>query len=111
MVHPVKDVISLACLIGVALLPLAALGLRAARPKVMPWWAVFSIVIGLGWALMIVSAMLKETQEGGAGHVGALFLGWALMLAWFAPWLLAYAIIQSFRRRRAARRPEGLAPA
>lgn len=106
-----KDVISLACLIGVAILPLAALGLRAARPKGMPWWAVFSLVIGLGWALMIVSAMLKETQEGGAGHVGALFLGWALMLVWLAPWLLVYAIVQGFRHRRSIRRAAGTAPA
>lgn len=98
-----NDVLSLACLVGLAVLPPVVLGLRAARPKLMPWWAVFSIVVGLGWVLAVVGAMLKETTEGGAGHVGALFFGWALVLIWFAPWLLVYAVIQLFRRRRAGR--------
>lgn len=96
-----NDVISLACLVGLAVLPLVVLGLRATRPKLMPWWAVFSIVIGLGWLLVFVGALLKESAEGGAGHVGALFFGWALVLIWFAPWLLVYGVIQSLRRRRA----------
>ena len=56
---------------------------------------------GLGWGLGFVSAMLNETTEGGAGHVGALFFGWAIVLIWFAPWLLVYGVIQLFRRRRA----------
>ena len=98
-----NDVISLACLVGLAGLPLAVLGLRATRPRLMPWWAVFSIVVGLGWVLVIVGAMLQGTKGGGAGHVRALFLGWALVLIWFAPWLLGYAIIQFFRRRHASR--------
>lgn len=98
-----NDVLSLACLVGLAVLPLVVLGLRAARPKLMPWWAVFLIVIGLGWVVVFVSAMLNETANGGAGHVGALFFGWAIVLIWFAPWLLAYAVIQLFRRRRAGR--------
>jgi hypothetical protein len=88
---------------GLAVLPLAVLGLRAARPRLMPWWAVVSTVVGLGWALVVVGAMLRETPEGGAGHVGALFFGWAFVLIWFAPWLLAYAVIQFFRRRHASR--------
>ena len=96
-----NDVISLACLIGLTVLPVVVLGLRAARPRLMPWWAVFTIQVGLGWVLMIVSAMIQETKQGGAGHVGALFFGWALVLIWFAPWLLVYAVIQVFRRRRA----------
>jgi hypothetical protein len=96
-----NDVLSLACLVGLAVLPLVVLGLRAARPKLMPWWAVFSIVVGLGWVLVLVGAMLKERAEGGAGHVFALFFGWAIVLIWFAPWLLVYAVVQFFRRRRA----------
>ena len=35
-----NDLLQLACLIGVAALPLVVLGLRAACPKFMPWWAV-----------------------------------------------------------------------
>lgn len=98
-----NDVLSLACLVGLPVLPLVVLGLRAARPKLMPWWGVFSIVVGLGWALVLVSAMLNETAKGGAGHVFALFFGWAFALIWFAPWLLVYGVIQLFRRRRASR--------
>lgn len=98
-----NDALSLACLVGLAVLPLVVLGLRAARPGIMPWWAVFSIVVGLGWGLVLAGAMLKETTQGGAGHVGALFFGWALVLIWFSPWLLVYAIIQLFRRHRARR--------
>jgi len=97
-----NNVLFLICLTGLAVLPLAVLGLRAARPKLMPWWAVFSIVVGLGWALVAVGAMLRETTEGGAGHVGALFFGWAFVLIWFAPWLLVYGVIQFFRRRHAS---------
>lgn len=91
--------ISLGCLVGFAALPLILLGLRATRPKLMPWWAVALIGMGLGWGLLCVSALVQESREGGAGHVGALFLGWALVLVWFAPWLLLYAIVQAFRRR------------
>jgi hypothetical protein len=98
-----NNVLFLGCLAGLAILPLIALGLRAARPRLMPWWAVFSTVVGLGWVLVVVGAMLRETPEGGAGHVGALFFGWALVLIWFAPWLLVYSAIQFFRRRHASR--------
>lgn len=98
-----NDLISTACLVCFAVLPLAVLGLRVARPRLMPWWAVFLMVVGLGWALLFVSAMVKESSEGGAGHVGALFFGWALVLIWFAPWLLLYAIGQIiWRWRRSA---------
>lgn len=96
-----NDVLSLACLIGLAILPLVVLSFRAARPKLMPWWAVISLVVVVGWVLVLVSAMLNETAEGGAGHVFALFFGWAFVLLWFAPWLLVYAVIQFVRRRRA----------
>jgi hypothetical protein len=98
-----NNALFLACLAGVAVLPLAVLGFRAARPRLMPWWAVFATVVGLGWVLVVVGAMLRETPEGGAGHVGALFFGWAFVLIWFAPWLLAYAVIQYFRGRQASR--------
>jgi len=94
-----NDLCLLACLIGLAALPLVLLGLRAARPRVMPWWAVFLLAIGLGWVLVLVSAMLNETKNGGAGHVFALFFGWAIALIWLAPWLLGYAVIQLFCRR------------
>jgi hypothetical protein len=94
-----EELLQLVCLIGAAALPLVALGLRAARPKFMPWWAVFLLVIGLGWALVLVSAMLNEAKNGGAGHVFALFFGWAIALIWFTPWLLGYAVIQLLRRR------------
>lgn len=98
-----NDVISAACLVVLAVLPLVVLGLRAARPRLMPWWAAFLLVVGLGWGLLIVSALVNESAKGGSGHVGALFLGWAIMLVWFAPWLLAYAVFQFVRRRRAMR--------
>ena len=96
-----NEVISAACLVVLSVLPLVVLGLRAARPKLMPWWAAFVLVVGLGWGLLFVSALVNESAKGGAGHVGALFLGWAIMLVWFAPWLLAYALFQLVRRRRA----------
>ena len=96
-----NEVISAACLVVLALLPLVVLGLRAARPRLMPWWAAVLLVVGLGWGLLIVGAFVNESARGGAGHVGALFLGWAIMLVWFAPWLLAYAVFQFVRRRRA----------
>jgi hypothetical protein len=98
-----KNVVALICIAGFAVLPLAVLGLRAAWPKRMPWWAVFSITVGLGWALALVGAMLREGPETGAGHVFALLFGWAFALIWFAPWLLVYAVIQFFRRRHASR--------
>jgi hypothetical protein len=63
-------------------------------------------VVGIGWALMVVGAMLRETPDGGAGHVGALFFGWAFALTWFAPWLLVYALIQYFRRRHESPKAE-----
>ncbi|MFM7206736.1 MAG: hypothetical protein ACKO4T_08715 [Planctomycetaceae bacterium] len=94
-----NDPRQLACLVGLAVLPLCVLGLRAVRPRLMPWWAVFVIVTGLGWALLFISANLNETANGGASHVFALFFGWAIVLLWFAPWLLGYAVIQFVRRR------------
>ena len=51
-----NNVLFLICFTGLAVLPLAVLGLRAARPKLMPWWAVFSIVVGLGWVLVVIGA-------------------------------------------------------
>ena len=93
-----NNVLFIICLAGLVVLPLAVLGLRAARPKLMPWWAVFLIIVGLGWALVVVGAMLRETPEGGAGHVFALFFGWAFVLIWFAPWLLIYGVVQLARR-------------
>lgn len=96
-----KNVLALICIAGFAVLPLVVLGLRAARPNRMPWWAVFSITLGLGWALAFFGAMLREGPETGAGHVGALFFGWAFALIWFAPWLLVYAVVRFFRRRHA----------
>ena len=59
-----NDLLQLACLIGAGALPLVVLGLRAARPKFMPWWAVFLLVIGPGWAGILFSAMLNETKNG-----------------------------------------------
>lgn len=92
-----NQVAFLVCLAGLVLLPILVLGVRLVRPRLMPWWAAFLTAVGLGWALLVVGAMLRETPEGGAGHVGALFFGWALALVWFAPWLLVYAIIQRVR--------------
>lgn len=99
-----KNVLALICIAGFAVLPLAVMGLRAARPKRMPWWAVFSITFGLGWALALVGAMLREGPETGAGHVTALFFGWAYALIWFIPWLLIYGVVQFARRRYAGRK-------
>lgn len=94
------QLLSLACLVLVALLPAAVLGLRAARPRWMPWWAVLPAVVGPGWAVLVFSALLEETAKGGAGHMGALFFGWAIMLAWFLPWLALYGVVQAFLRWR-----------
>ncbi|MFM8359191.1 MAG: hypothetical protein ACKOET_11625, partial [Verrucomicrobiota bacterium] len=92
--------LSQACLAFFALLPAGILGLRFARPRFMPWWAVLPAVIGPGWAVLVFSAMLEEPSKGGAGHVGALFFGWAIMLVWFLPWLALYGLIQAVLRWR-----------
>jgi|GEM_PF-6292173 len=96
------DVLSQAGSVGLSVLTLVVLSLRAAQPTFLPWWGVCSIVVGLGWLLTMVSAMLKEATSEGAGHVGALFLGWVMVLIWFAPGLLVCVIIQRFPRRRTA---------
>lgn len=93
--------LSMLCLAVIAVLPAGVLSLRAVRPRLMPWWAMLLVLLGVGWPMMVFSAMLQESQSGGAGHVGALFFGWALMLLWFIPWLMVYALIQHFRRRSA----------
>jgi hypothetical protein len=104
-----NDLLQLACLIGVGALPLVVLGLRAARPKFMPWGAVLLLVIGLGWVGILFGAMLNETKNGGSGHVGALFFGWAIALIWLAPWLFVYAAIERFRRRAIPHGPKKFA--
>ena len=95
-----KPTLSFICLGVFALLPAIVLGLRTFRPKRMPWWAAFAIVIGLGWVLVLVTAMLNETPDGGAPKVFALFFGWAYALVWFVPWLPVYGVIQLVRRQR-----------
>jgi len=100
---PMNAAVSAVCLALFAVLPLAVLGVRFVRPRWMPWWAVFSMTIGLGWGLAVASALVNDSPESGAGHMGALFLGWAIALLWLVPWLLAYAILQGVRRRLAAR--------
>ena len=98
-----NQLLSLFCLGVIILLPPCVLALRAVRPRLMPWWAMLLVLLGVGWPVMVFAAMLQESQSGGAGHVGALFFGWALMLLWFVPWLSLYAVIQWFRCRRAPR--------
>ena len=98
-----NDVLTFVCVAGFAVLPLVVLGLRATRPKRMPWWLGCLLVVLLGWALILATAMLRETPESGAGKVFALFFGWAYALVWFTPWLLVYGVIQLFRRRHASR--------
>lgn len=68
-----NDLRQRACFIGAVALPVVVLGLRVARPTLMPRWAVCLLVIGLEWVPVLVSAMLNETKNGGAGHVVALF--------------------------------------
>lgn len=94
-----KEILSLICLVVFALLPFLVLGLRMAFPRRMPWWAVVPIAVGGGWVLALASAMLKDGPESGAGHVGALFFGWALALLWFLPWWIVYGVVHLFRRR------------
>ena len=96
--------LSAVCLGLFAVLPWIVLGVRFARPRLMPWWAVFSTSVGLGWGLLLLGALLKESPEGGAGHVGALFFGWAIALMWLLPWLMVYGIAHVMRRRLASRR-------
>jgi hypothetical protein len=100
-----KDLLALFCAGGFLLLPLMVLVLRAFYPRWMPWWAVWLVTVGVGWALAFVSAMLREGPDTGAGHVGALFFGWALALLWFLPWWLMYGVVHLFRRRKG--RPPG----
>ncbi|MFZ9854281.1 MAG: hypothetical protein ACO3I0_04110 [Limisphaerales bacterium] len=100
-----KEAISLICLVGFALLPVLVLGLRMVFPGRIPWWSVVLIAVGGGWGLAVVSAMLNDGPDTGAGHVGALFFGWALALLWFLPWWLMYGVVHLFRRRKG--RPPG----
>jgi hypothetical protein len=57
----------------------------------------------LGWILVFAMALLSETPERGAGKVFALYFGWAYAIVWFSPWVLAYGVMQFFRRRHASR--------
>ena len=91
------------CALGFGLLPIAVLALRAFRPRIMPWWAVFGVTVVLGWCLAVASALVHEGPDTGAGHMGALFFGWALALLWFMPWLIVYAFAQGLRRLVARR--------
>ena len=100
-----KEILSRICLMVFALLPVLVLGLRVAFPRRMPWWAVVLIAVAGGWAVALVSAMLNEGPESGAGHVGALFFGWAIALLWFLPWWILYGVVHLVRRRTA--RPSG----
>ncbi len=100
----INAAVSAVCLALFAVLPLAVLAVRFARPRRMPWWAVFTTTLGLGWGLALASALVNDSPVSGAGHVGALFLGWALALVWLVPWLLVYGAVQWVRHRVAARR-------
>jgi hypothetical protein len=93
-----KEILSRICLIVFALLPVVVLGLRVAFPRRMPWWAVVLIAVAGGWAVALVSAMLNEGPESGAGHVGALFFGWAIAFLWFLPWWILYGVVQLVRQ-------------
>lgn len=103
ILRSMNQALSLVCLVVIAVLPAGVLGLRAVMPRLMPWWAMLLTLLGVGWPVLVFGAMLQESRSGGAGHVGALFFGWALLLLWFVPWLIVYALIQGIRRRRAAR--------
>lgn len=111
-----NDLLELLCALGFGLVPIAVLAIRAFRPRFMPWWAVFGVTVGIGWGLAVASAWIHEGPDTGAGHVGALFFGWALALLWLLPWLIVYAIVQGVRRflTRQARgqpvRPDPSAP-
>lgn len=93
-----NTVLELLCAVGFGLVPIAVLALRAFRPRIMPWWAVFGVTVLLGWSLAVASALVHEGPDTGAGHMGALFFGWALALLWLMPWLTVYAIAQGLRR-------------
>jgi ABC-type Mn2+/Zn2+ transport system permease subunit len=98
-----NDVLGGLLLVVLFLLPGAVLGIRASRPKWMPWWAAFLTVIGVGWLLILTAAMLRESPESGAGHVMALFFGWAYALVWFLPWLGVYGLIRLVQSRMGRR--------
>ena len=99
-----KNALSFTCIGAFLLLPVIVLWVRATRPKRMPWWAVFAVVVVLGWPLALAIAALNETPDQGASKVFALFFGWAFALAWFLQWLLVYGVIQLVRRLVAAKR-------
>ena len=92
-----NTVLELICALGFGLLPIVVLALRALRPRFMPWWAVFGVTVALGWSLAVASALVHEGPDTGAGHMGALFFGWALVLLWLMPWLIVYAVVQGLR--------------
>jgi len=100
-----NTVLEFICALGFGLLPIAVLILRAFRPRFMPWWAVFGVTVVFGWGLAVASAMVHEGPDTGAGHVGALFFGWALALLWLMPWLIVYAVAQGLRRLFRRRTP------
>ena len=102
-----KDLASYILLTLFALLPPSVLATRMRRPSRMPWWAAFGLVIGLGWLLILGGALIKEGPESGAGHVTALFAGWAFALIWFLPWLGLYAIIHLIRSKSKTKKGSG----
>jgi 4-hydroxybenzoate polyprenyltransferase len=96
-----KQILANLLMFGFLLLPAIVLGLRAARPNRMPWWAAFTLTAVMGWGFVLGAALLMETPDDGAKKVFALFFGWLYGLLWFLPWLAAYAAIQAIRRRLA----------
>ena len=94
-----NKILEAVCFLMLLALPGVVLTVRWRRPRWMPWWAAVLMVVGVGWGLILASALLHESPESGAGHVGALFFGWALALIWFLPWWAGYGLLRWVRMR------------
>ena len=99
-------IFAITCFGGFLLLPFLVLVLRATRPRLMPWWFVFTIIILFGWLFVLAPSVLSDELEGGGARAFALLFGWAYALIWSIPPLLIYGFSQlcwRFSKKRAHR--------
>ena len=99
------------------------LGVRFARPRRMPWWALVSLSVVAGWLLLNASVLFREAHAGClAAQTSSVTIAppersyeWqcadeadpkvaALLLsvAYLIPWLALYCVAHLFRKLRKA---------
>ena len=54
-------------------LPIILMGVKALRPKMMPWWLAFVFAAGLGWVLANASIFFYYNHAGASTRFGTEF--------------------------------------